>query len=223
LAESLLEVGLTSREEGLQEEEYLPTQRYHQNGARNFLASRWFKIGKEVILITLAIWGLGSIIYQVRNSWPRSHLHVLSYSAEDVEPCYCGESIAEAISLGCKYDELSAAWLPERCRDEELTAEFSRAGPGPNGTWTYWADRNHTKELTLHEVSLYAEKQPELFHTTWEWHVMHCVFSWRKEHRSRYNGITYEPRSDTEHHIMHCGGLFLNRSYGTTSGVVLVS
>lgn len=48
--------------------------------------------------------------------------------------CYCGTSSTEAKSMGCKYDSLAAAWLPEHCRDDELTAEFDRSGDGPNGT-----------------------------------------------------------------------------------------
>lgn len=51
--------------------------------------------------------------------------------------CSCGKSVAEAIANGCKYDLLASAWLPEQCRDDELTAEFNKAGPGPNGEWTY--------------------------------------------------------------------------------------
>lgn len=127
------------------------------------------------------------------------------------------------MSLGCKYDSLAAAWLPAHCRDDEVTEDFEKAGPGPNGSWTYWADKEHTQELTLYEVSLYADRQPELFHTSLEWHRKHCIWSWLKEHRSKFNGIIYDPRSDTEAHIRHCGKMLLEDSNGTTSGVALIS
>lgn len=60
-------------------------------------------------------------------------------------PCYCGKSVEEAKSLGCKYVTMSAAYLPPHCRDDELDEEFSRLGHKPDGSWTYHSDfeRNH--------------------------------------------------------------------------------
>lgn len=54
--------------------------------------------------------------------------------------CDCGKTIEEAQRRECKYDALATAWLPSYCRDDELTAEFERAGPGPDGAWNYFAD-----------------------------------------------------------------------------------
>ncbi|KAH6648218.1 hypothetical protein BKA67DRAFT_540026 [Truncatella angustata] len=47
--------------------------------------------------------------------------------------CNYGNSVAEARSMGCVYDSLATAWLPQYCRDIELTAEFERSGHGPTG------------------------------------------------------------------------------------------
>jgi hypothetical protein len=69
----------------------------------------------------------------------------------------CGNSTTEATALGCKYDTLASAWLPEPCRDDELTAEFDRAGPG--GSWKYYSDENLTTELTLAELALYGDRK----------------------------------------------------------------
>jgi hypothetical protein len=55
--------------------------------------------------------------------------------------------VADAISRGCKFDFLAMAWLPEHCRDEELTAEFGAAGDGTGGLWLYYKDTNHTAIL----------------------------------------------------------------------------
>ena len=70
--------------------------------------------------------------------------------------CGCGSSIEEAIAKGCKYDEMGATWLPDVCRDDELTAEFNRAGPGPNGQWPYWRDHKKTIPMNLDDMAALA-------------------------------------------------------------------
>lgn len=190
-----------------------------QSRLKRIWSARPTRVIRETMVGLLAIWGFVSVLLQTGFWYRAAHL----FDVEQPSPCFCGYSVAEAISMGCKYDSLSAAWLPPHCRDDELTEEFERSGPGPNGSWVYWADKEHMQELTLYEVSLYADRQPELFHTSLEWHRKHCIWSWLKEHRSKSNGVIYDPRSDTEAHIRHCGKMLMEFSNGTTSGVVLIS
>ena len=175
---------------------------------------------KELLLLSLAfptvlsLWRTGSI--------PTMDNHTLSSNYESVpRSCDCGASVAEALTLGCKYDALAAAWLPEHCRDDELTAEFERSGTGPNGTWEYWADIKHTQPISLEEIAALADHPDQRFHMDSTWHIIHCIFYWRKEHRARFNGKMVEPRSDNEGHIKHCGHIFQHKAYGTTAGVPL--
>lgn len=121
-----------------------------------------------------------------------------------VHPCDCGDSVAQALINECIYDELSAAWLPERCRDDELTAEFAKLGDGPDGRWMYWADRSRTVNLTVYEVSLYSDLQPKPYYMSRDWHVKHCLYLWLKEHRFKINGKYFDPRADSDEHIFHC-------------------
>lgn len=125
--------------------------------------------------------------------------------------CLCGSSTAEAEALGCKYDSLAACWLPDHCRDDELTAEFENAGSGPNGEWPYWADRNATRQLSIKEVGLLADlsKHEAVFYSTFGWHVAHCAFYWRKEFRMRAKGLMLENRYDREDHVAHCYPIFM--------------
>jgi hypothetical protein len=173
---------------------------------------------KELLLLSLgfptalSLWRTGSI--------PTTDSHTLSYQSVP-RSCDCGANTTEALALGCKYDSLAAAWLPEHCRDDELTAEFERSGDGPNGTWQYWADTKHTQPMSLEEVGALADHPDQLFHMDNEWHVIHCIFYWRKEHRARFNGKIVEPRSDNEGHIKHCGHIFKHGAYGTVAGVPL--
>jgi len=197
--------------EELFSESSLKVEGAHLEPRLSRLSSKSLKLLKELSLTFLAIWGLLSILY---------HLYVLLHS-EVPRGCDCGDSTAEALELGCKYDSLAAAWLPEHCRDDDLTAEFENAGDGPNGTWLYYADTHHTIEVSLEEIALMADDPESRFHMSAQWHRIHCIFYWRKEHRFRFNGKMVEPRSDTEEHIHHCGQIFLGKGYGTISGVVL--
>lgn len=141
--------------------------------------------------------------------------------------CLCGSSTAEAEAMGCKYDSLAACWLPDHCRDDELTAEFERAGTEPNGEWPYWADTNATKRISLKEVGLLADrpKSEAMFYSTFGWHKAHCAFYWRKEFRMRAKGLMLEDRYDRESHVAHCYPIFMARipldSVGAGFGVNL--
>ncbi|KAJ6437209.1 calcineurin-like phosphoesterase [Purpureocillium lavendulum] len=125
-------------------------------------------------------------------------------------PCDCGDSVAEAKAMGCAYDDMAPAWLPPHCIDKELKREWDKSGDGPDGRWQYWADSNHTQEMTVEEVSLLADTPGKYFYTTPRWHIMHCSFYWRKEHRSKSTGVTIEGRYDSERHVKHCGHMFQN-------------
>lgn len=134
--------------------------------------------------------------------------------------CDCGRSIAEAEAMGCKYDTMAASWLTEACRDDELSAEFDKAGPGPGGKWYYWADHNKTRELSIHELSHIADIPYGVFYTEWAWHVAHCTYYWRKQWR----GIAYLPPESTYGHIVHCEEvIFGNQEAIIVSGVGLNS
>ncbi|PWY95401.1 hypothetical protein BO94DRAFT_456032, partial [Aspergillus sclerotioniger CBS 115572] len=142
--------------------------------------------------------------------------------------CTCGTNTTTALSLNCKYDSLAAAWLPPHCRDDALTAEFDRSGPGPNGTWTYYADDHHTIPMSVEEVAMLANNQSARVKMTREWHVVHCLFYWRKmvRIRDRVVGgeeVLLEPSFDNEEHVRHCVGVVLGESWGTEARVALVT
>ncbi|KAL1626437.1 hypothetical protein SLS56_006841 [Neofusicoccum ribis] len=124
--------------------------------------------------------------------------------------CYCGDTVEEAMSLGCKFDELAALWLQPRCIDEELTAEFMKAGPGPDGAWTYYeAIGDDLVELEKSRIPLFAVPGLEM-HTSHEWHMQHCLYYWRKMWRTKITGTILEEESDSEHHIQHCSRVIMS-------------
>ncbi|GLA73171.1 hypothetical protein AtubIFM55763_004075 [Aspergillus tubingensis] len=172
---------------------------------------------RNTLIFFLAIWGLISL----------SHNIILSILATNTHPpipktCHCGNSTTEALTLGCKFDSLAAAWLPPHCRDDELTAEFERAGPNPDGSWTYYADDYHTVPMAIEEVAALADNQSARVQMTRDWHVVHCLFYWRKMFRVRdLEGVIVEPSFDHEEHIKHCIGVVLEDSWGTEARVAL--
>jgi hypothetical protein len=139
--------------------------------------------------------------------------------------CNCGTSVEKAIAMGCKYDSLSSAWLPDACRDDELTAEFESIGDGPNGNWLYYADWEATVPLNLTEVGMIPRGQ--FFTTSHEWHIAHCTWIWLKQFRASRGKVVVEGRNDREEHIRHCYQMFLKRdpldSLTTGSGVTLAA
>lgn len=151
----------------------------------------------------LTILGLSGVAYftSSQNSGPRPPQPI---------SCQCGSSVSEALDLGCKYDTLSVSWLPDHCREDELVAEFDRAGP--NGSWPYYADKNATIPITIESISRLADLPHEqaIFYTSTGWHIAHCAFYWRKEFRMRARGLGTESRYDKESHIEHCYEIFMS-------------
>ncbi|KAK4225627.1 hypothetical protein QBC38DRAFT_546632 [Podospora fimiseda] len=166
-----------------------------------------------------AIWGLFSLLNQIYNLLlsnpkpiPQSpdvyHPSTLPPSLSPI--CYCGTNPTEALTLyNCTYDTLSTAWLPPHCRDEHLTLEFDRSGPGPNGSWPYFADSEGNVSLSIKEISLLGGTNKK-FWAERRWHVVHCLFYWQKLWRMRNTGKVMEERFDSYDHIKHCVRLILN-------------
>lgn len=107
---------------------------------------RSLTILRYLVLTLLATVGIASLVMRLVK-----HIHG---PESGYQMCYCGSSTQEAIEKGCKFDLLGPSWAPDHCRDDALTAEFLKAGPGPNGTWEFWWDHEHTMPMSIEEVSL---------------------------------------------------------------------
>lgn len=173
---------------------------FHERGDSTVRA-HWVSWTWKGIVCLLALWGCFDLLHR---SWR-------IIQSERRVSCNCGNSTAEAMALGCKFELLAGAWLPDACRDDELAEEFNHAGPGPNGEWGYYDHRNGSKELTVAEVAAYADRPSERYWTSFDWHLAHCIFYWRKQYRSRFNGLKVDSRHNTEGHIIHCGKMFFKQ------------
>jgi len=170
-------------------------------------------ICRQIALYSLAVFGL---IVLLREAFGLYHLREQKRESEtktetgieveaEVGDCECGHSVSEALSMGCKYDLLAAAWLPPVCIDTSLSAEFDRSGPNPDGSWSYYSSRHGTETLTYEQISAMADNVSAVYFTTQEWHIVHCNFYWLKLLRSKWMGVVMEQRYDSEMHIRHCG------------------
>jgi len=177
-------------------EEYSDTYKWR------WWTSKSFHLAWKLIVACLALWGSIDIFYRSWNTLP-------NWTSKKNSACWCGNSDAEAVAMGCRYDHLAVDWLPLYCIDEELTAEFDRSGPGPLGAWDYFTNVRGTEKLNESQIDEYAVLGRTYF-TTREWHIAHCVFTWRKQFRARSTSKIVEPWSESEDHIMHCGNYFMS-------------
>ena len=200
----------------------LSTKKSHSHGSpfHHILAVGW-----KTLLVLLAIIGLVTVWPFSAAAWRYIHSPSGRFEPSLYPSCSCGGStVAEAKARGCIFTPIAIAWLPPHCVDMELSDEFDKLGPGPNGEWDYWSDKNMTRRLTREEVGELADYDG-VFWTTQEWHVTHCVYTWKKHYRSQWTGVTIERRSNGLDHIDHCSGVFRMRAplqaIATVAGIEL--
>lgn len=170
-------------------------------------------LGKATVTL-LCLWGVIDLVFRGLS------LSATSLVVTPPNLCYCGNTLVEAHALGCEYVAMASAYLPAHCRDPALESDFETIGPSSRGAWSYHADESLTQSLTSAEIARFAGSTTK-YYTSWEWHVLHCLFYWRKMHRAQFLGTVIEPRFNTDNHIHHCTKLILNgdRNGSTTSGI----
>ncbi|KAK4209615.1 hypothetical protein QBC37DRAFT_377883 [Rhypophila decipiens] len=115
----------------------------------------------------------------------------------------CGSSIAQAKAFNCRFDILSKAWLPQECtdlgNDEYLTDSWSWNHTG----WGIYADRWQTRELTLEELSQYADSGLKWYGTERE-HLVHCAWGLKRVLDAFWHGKKLDFVIQQLHHTTHC-------------------
>ncbi|RFU35023.1 hypothetical protein B7463_g1280, partial [Scytalidium lignicola] len=168
----------------LEEEGNTPSFKSYENlFVRESKSPRLRRLVLIVITITLASWGLVDLLHRCYDAVSFSTKMISSSSlSSKKQPCWCGNSDKEAIAMGCRYDHIAVDWLPDHCIDDELSAEFDRAGPGPNGSWAYFTKGHGNETISNNDIDSYARAGTDYFAT-------------RK---------AVEPWNDNEEHITHC-------------------
>ncbi|KAL2062560.1 hypothetical protein VTL71DRAFT_6826 [Oculimacula yallundae] len=191
---------------------------------------------KIVILILIAIFTIFATVFGAvetaifRQAYHKSgtHNHMPNVNATintpnqsllSQAPKYttCGESAAEARSRNCTFDITSFSWLTPECYEDTLAQEFISWS---NWTWYTSEDPEDNKQLSFEAANLGEE---DTF-VDWNYHMVHCTFMWRQQHRGTEKGwigghlVNY-------HHTKHCQQALLedaseNRNVRTPARVV---
>ncbi|KAM0244836.1 hypothetical protein ACHAQJ_010702 [Trichoderma viride] len=117
-------------------------------------------------------------------------------------PLPCGKTPSEALAAGCHFDIVATAWLPPRCIDYELVAEFEALYD-----WQYFRDPNGTDPYPKENDILGS--QTGTIWTTVRWHWAHCLFMWKKLNRALVQGRTADAEVIQLKHTNHCVNLIL--------------
>jgi hypothetical protein len=117
----------------------------------------------------------------------------------------CGSTPVEARERGCRFDVNSFCWLPAPCDDEALAREFEQLA-----AWEWFRDENKTQPLSGEQV---ATGEFTDLHVSWEYHLQHCTFMWRKLHRAilgRGGKAAVDSYIGEMKHTRHCADMLLN-------------
>lgn len=145
------------------------------------------------VLYTSIFW-LIVILFQSNNTISRNPLTKI---------LACGNSTAEARSLGCKFDSLSFLWVPEQCYDAEMDQAYQKAV-----NWHGYNDAEGKEKLDLEQMSERVE--PFKYYTTAREHTVHCAYVWQKQHRGYLKGGFYlDDNSASFHHTRHCSEVLI--------------
>lgn len=113
----------------------------------------------------------------------------------------CGNSVAEAKALNCKYDLLLNNWVPEPCFDKEWLDEYKE-----DDSWGGYADEEMTRRMSVEEMS-----EADHYWTSLRDHVNHCAMMWRKqfwalyEERKAFDTVIASPG-----HTDHCSQFLID-------------
>ncbi|EGP88313.1 uncharacterized protein MYCGRDRAFT_92695 [Zymoseptoria tritici IPO323] len=165
-------------------------------------------LGRIVIriwIICFAIWGLIDVfVHQLPPALTKI------FDSKPADDCWCGETDQQAVAMGCQYDHLAVDWLPPSCIDQALVDEFDMSGPGVDGAWIYYDPRVSEDGMSTLFVSISTNETDEFalrgkqYFATRGWHILHCMFTWRKQFRAWHSHKPIEPWNDDEEHIKHC-------------------
>ncbi|PVH88365.1 hypothetical protein DL98DRAFT_366642, partial [Cadophora sp. DSE1049] len=115
----------------------------------------------------------------------------------------CGTSRDEALSRGCHFDVVSFTWVPHRCFDEELSNQFLALRD-----WEWFLDPEALEKVDVRSVL--AGDHDHLY-VTWEYHVCHCTYMWRKMHRAILKGVLLDGYLGSTPHTERCEMVLVDR------------
>ncbi|KAJ5156478.1 hypothetical protein N7492_009281 [Penicillium capsulatum] len=117
----------------------------------------------------------------------------------------CGNSTAEAKSLGCTYDPLTACWLPEQC-PRDFTDEFAHFNDGK--PFIYYYDEAATRQMKDYEEV--GMNENGFYWTSVREHLVHCLYLLRRGHDVHMRGDRLDSMLGNIEHVDHCTDFLAN-------------
>ena len=123
----------------------------------------------------------------------------------------CGSTRAEAVSNGCQFDMMSFCWLHPDCFDAELTESFLTSQ-----AWSWYSDRDPTTGIAANEIprDVAESANYDRLYVSWQYHLVHCVFMWKKLHRAISSTSPIDSYIGNLHHTNHCSDNLLRQDLG---------
>ena len=105
---------------------------------------------------------------------------------------------------------MSFSWLPPACYDTELSYNFTYTYPNATTPtrWQWYEDKDGGKPVPLADVETGNYKR---LYVTGEYHVVHCVFMWKKLHRAIVRGGKVDSYVGNLAHTEHCARILLDQ------------
>ncbi|KAH7552848.1 hypothetical protein BM1_08799 [Bipolaris maydis] len=190
-----------------------------QNRLGNENSRRWrraFHLGFMITFALLALWGAVDVCLRVSRLGFPPKIHDRDFLTNYCVRT-CGGTQAEALSRGCLYDHIENRFTRPDCVNPLLNDEFSKLGPGKNGSWVYQVDVHGNGTLTSMETAeMLRSVRPGLrVWQTGRQHTLHCLFVWRRNALSHFDGtIITMDRKELFEHDAHCARMITNRLAG---------
>ena len=117
----------------------------------------------------------------------------------------CGQSPGEARKLGCIFDPVLLGWVPYRCHDAQLSADFLRRH-GKNGKeeWAFNTVANGTADTALSFSELVDSGDFNEVYAEFAFLLLHCSFTRRKVQRAAVLGEITDGYTADPHQSAHC-------------------
>jgi hypothetical protein len=117
----------------------------------------------------------------------------------------CGTSAAEARARGCVFEATGFTWLPKECYDGETESEFLRYVA--DNELKLYHDPDYTNEASAEEVK---RGDGAGYFVREGYHLAHCLFLFKKLHRSYVSGRPIDGYITSLNHTAHCVGQSLS-------------
>lgn len=113
----------------------------------------------------------------------------------------CGRTYQEARGLGCQYDIMAGRWFPPACWTGDVLESMLDDIKNITAPLPYFSDVDHQIPVDL---SVARAGQFEHVFTSYEWHIYHCLYLWRRLHSALIHNRRTDDDTFDYHHTVHC-------------------